>query len=112
MVQPLINDSFLDVTCEEEEEDEEDAHIPTAPLDDDIWVDEPLLDRHLCIHEHSQPHDLCPYPCPYHLDQLHLTPEYTPAPQYIDLSNMFNFPDVMTTASNEDIPSLEDVLKL
>ena len=59
-----------------------------------------------------QPHGLFPYPCPYSLDQLHLTQEYTVAPQYMDLSNIFNFPDVMTTASNKDIPSLEDVLEL
>ena len=46
------------------------------------------------------------------LDQLHPTPEYTPTPQYMDLSHIFDFPDVMTTASDEDIPSLEDVLRL
>ena len=28
----------------------------------------------------------------------------------MDLSDMFNLPDVITTASNEDIPNLEDVL--
>ena len=46
------------------------------------------------------------------LDQLHPTPEYAPAPQDMDLSNIFDFPNVMTTASNEDIPSLEDVFGL
>ena len=46
------------------------------------------------------------------LDQLHPTPEYTPAPQYMDLSDIFNFPDLMTTASNEDILSLDDVFGL
>ena len=92
-----------------DEEEEEQEHSPTAPLNDDIWMEEPVPDRHLCIHEHSQ-HDLCPYPCPYSLDQLHLTPDY--APQDMDLSNIFNFPDVITTASDEDIPNLEDVLQL
>ena len=54
---------------EEDEEEEEDAeeHFPTAPLNNDVWMEEPVLDRHLCIHEHSQ-HDLGPYPCPYSLD--------------------------------------------
>ena len=51
-----------------------------------------------------------PYPCPYSLNPLYLAQE--DAPQYIDLSNIFKFPDVMTSASNEDIPSLEDILKL
>ena len=70
-------------------------------------MEEPVPDRHLCIHEHSQ-HDLCLYPCPYSLDQLHLTPDY--APQYMDLSDIFDLPDVITTASDEDIPNLENVL--
>ena len=104
----LTDDSSQDITSEEEEVEE---HFQTTPLDDAIWMDEPVPDRHLCIHEHSQPHNLCPYPCSYSLDQLHLTPEYAPAPQYMELSNI-NFPDVMTTASNKDIPSLEDVLGL
>ena len=91
--------------CEEE-------HFPTAPLDDDILMDEPVLDRHLCIHEHSQPHDLCPYPCLDNLDQVHLTLEYALAPQYMDLSDLFSVPDVMTAASDKDISSLEDVFEL
>ena len=56
------------------EGDKEEEHFPTAPLNDDVWMEEPVRDRHLCIHEDSQ-HDLCPYPCPYSLDQLHLTPD-------------------------------------
>ena len=99
-------------SAEEEEEEEENNDFPTVSLGVDVWIKEPVPDRHLCIHEHSQPHDLCPYPCPHGLDQLHPTPEYAPTPQYMDLSDIFDFPDVMTTASDEDIPSLEDVLKL
>ena len=72
-------------------------------------MEEPVPDRHLCIHKHSQ-QDLCPYPCPYSLDQLHLTLDY--APQYMDLSNIFDCQDVITTTSDEDIPNLEDVLQL
>ena len=72
-------------------------------------MEEPVPDRHLCIHEDSQLH-LCPYPCPYSLDQLHLAPDY--AMQYMDLSDIFNFPDVITTANDKDIPNLEDVLQL
>ena len=54
------------LTIAKEEEDKE--HFPTAPLNDDVWMEEPVPDRHLCIHEHSQPHHPCPYPCPYSLD--------------------------------------------
>ena len=75
-------------------------------------MDEPVLDRHLSIHEQLQPHELCPYPCPYSLDQLHPFREYVPAPQYMDLGGIFDFPDMMTATSDEDIPSLEDVFKL
>ena len=90
---------------------DEEEHFPTTPLNDNVWIEEPVPDRHLCIHEHSQ-HDLCPYSCPYSLGQLHLAPEYAPTPQYMDLSNIFNFPDVITTTSDKDIPNLEDVLEL
>ena len=101
----LTDDSFQDITSEEEVEE----HFPTAPLDDDVWMEDPVPDRHLCIDKQLQPHDLCPYPCPYSLDQLHPAPEYASAPQYIDQSDIFDFPDVMTTTSDEDIPNLEDV---
>ena len=95
---------------EEDEEDKDtEEHFPTAPLNNDIWMEEPVPDRHLCIHEDSQ-HDLCLYSCPYSLDQLHLTLDYTP--QYMDLSDIFDFQDVPTTASDEDIPNLEYALQL
>ena len=70
-------------SIEEEEEEEED--IPTAPLNDDVLMEEPVPDMHLCIHENSQ-HNLYPYPCPYSMDQLHLSLDY--APQYMDLSDI------------------------
>ena len=37
MAHHLTDDSFQDIPSEEEEE-----HFPTAPLDDDIWMDEPV----------------------------------------------------------------------
>ena len=70
-------------------------------------MEEPVPERHLCIHENSQ-HDLCPYPCPCSLNPLHLTPE--DALQYIDLNDIFEFPDVIVSASDDDVPSLEDIL--
>ena len=30
----------------------------------------------------------------------------------MDLSDIFDLPDVITTASNDDIPNLEDILQL
>ena len=71
-------------------------------------MEEPVPDRHLCIHEDLQ-HDLCPYSCPHNLDQLHLTPDY--APQYMNISDICNFQDMITTTSDEDIPNLEDVFQ-
>ena len=44
------DDSFQDATIEEEE------NFPMASLDDDNWLEDPVPDRHLCIHEQSQPH--------------------------------------------------------
>ena len=74
----------------------------------EIWIDEPVPNRHLFIHEQSQTYDLCPYPCPYSFDQLQPAPENTPTPHYE--GNIFDFPDVMTTTCIEDTPGLDDVL--
>ena len=52
------------VTLEEEEEEEEED-FQTVPLNDEHLDMEEIPDRLLCIHEHSLPHRLCPYPCPY-----------------------------------------------
>ena len=70
-------------------------------LDDKHWNTEEILDRHLCIHEHSVVHELCPYPCLY-LD-------YTSSSYYdsLDLSDISKFEDLMTTSSDEDIPALD-----
>ena len=107
MAHHITDDSYQEITSEEVEE-----HFPTAPSGDDAWMEEPVPDRHLCIHGQSQPHDLCPYPCPYSLVLLHSAPEYAPPSQNKDLSDIFDFPNVITTASDEDIPSLEYVLGL
>ena len=92
-----------------EEDDDMEEHFPTVSLDDNFWMKEPVPERHLCIHEDVQ-HDLCPYPCPYDLNQLHLAQEDTV--QYIDLNEIFELPDIMVSANNDDIPSLEDILEL
>ena len=91
----------------EEDEDDGEEHFPTLSLDDDVWMEEPVPEWHLCIHENSQC-NLCPYLCPYSLSLLHLTQE--DAPYCIDLNNIFKLPDFIVTTSNEDAPSLEDIL--
>ena len=72
-------------------------------------MEKPVPERHLCIHDNAQ-HDQCPHPCPYSLNQLNHTQE--DAIKYIDLNDIFNFPDVMLSANDDDIPSLEDTLEL
>ena len=93
----------------EEDKDDAEEHFPTVSLDANVWMEELVPERHLYIHENSQ-HNLCPYPCPYCLNSLHLTQE--DAPQYIDLNNTFEFPGVVATASDEDVPGLDDILRL
>ena len=86
--------------CDDLEEDKED--FQTVPLDDDYWTTEEIPDRHLCIHKHSVPHSLCPYPCPYM--------DYTSTSYHnpLDLSDIFEFEDLMTTSSDEDIPGIDN----
>ena len=90
------------VTLEVEEEDMEED-FQTVSLDDEHWDMEEIPERTLCIHEHSLPHGLCPYPCPYVNYQ---TSSYYDS---LDLSDISKFEDIMTTSSNENIPPLEDI---
>ena len=93
----------------EEEDNDTEEHFPRISLDDDIWTEEPVPERHQCIHEKPQ-NDLCPYPCLYSLNPLHLTQEDTV--QYIDLNTIFEFPDIIVSTSDDDVPSLKDILRL
>ena len=88
---------YVDIEVDKEEKD-----FQTVPLDDDHWTTEEIPDRHLCIHKHSVPHSLCPYPFP-HMD-------YTSTSYHdmLDLSDISEFEDLMTISSNEDIPALDD----
>ena len=61
--QPLSKSIYTMCDDLEEEEDSQ-----TVAMDDKHWNTEPVPDRHLCIHEHSQPHSLCPYPFSYSTD--------------------------------------------
>ena len=103
---PSTDQFFQDATVKE--------NFPTVPLDDDIWLEDPIPDRHLCIHEQSQLNYQCTYPCPYRLDPPQSSPKDATAPYYelMDLSDISDIQDVMTTTSNEDIPDLEDIIRL
>ena len=88
------------VALEAEEDMEED--FQTVPLDKEHWNMEEIPDRTLCVHKHTLPHGLHPYPCPYANYQ---TPSYYDTLDICDISEF----DIMTTSSNEDIPQLEDI---
>ena len=88
--------------CDDLEVDKEEEDFQTVPLDDDHWTTEEIPDRHLCIHKHSLPHSLRPYPCPYM--------DYT-STSYCNtlyISDISEFKELMTTSSDEDIPALDD----
>ena len=106
---PGTDQFFTDDTTEE--------HFPTAALDDDIWMEDQVPDRHLCIHDTSQLDQLCHYPCPY--TNLKFEMDIPPAPtleaadfgyDMMDLNDVSaDLKDIMTTTSDEDIPVLEDI---
>ena len=93
-------------------------HFPTAPLEDDIWSKDPIPDRILCIHK--RPHKLnlqCSYPHTYstttfRMDLPQSTPQGTTVLNYkqMDFSDISSdFPDIMTTTSDDNIPDLVDI---
>ena len=81
------------------EDKEEEEDFQTVSLDDDHWVAEEIPDRHFCVHKHSSPHPLCPYPCPYM--------DYTPT-LYCNTLDLSDISELMNTSSDEDIPALEN----
>ena len=89
-------------TLEAEEEDMEED-FQTVPLDDEHWEMEEIPDRTLSIHEHALPHGLCLYPCLYGNYQ---TSSYYDT---LDVSDISEFKNIMTTSSNEDFPPLKDI---
>ena len=48
-----------------EEDKEEEENLQMVSLVDEHWTTEEVPDRTLCIHEHTLPHGLHLYPCPY-----------------------------------------------
>ena len=97
--QALASEHCLSTLVYLKEDEEED--FQNVPLDDEHWSTKEIPDRPLCLHEHSLPHGLCLYPCPYANYQ---TPSYF---KTMELSDISNFEDIMIESSNEDIPALE-----
>ena len=108
---PLLTDAWYDDTTSSKE------NIHTAPLDDHVWSEDPIPDRHLCIHKiHYVRSHQCSYPCPYRsttfrMDLTQSTTQneavfYHDPMDFIDISS--DLLDIMTTSDN-DIPDLVDV---
>ena len=93
--QPLCKSIYIICDNLEEEED-----FQIVALDNEYWITEPIPDRHLCNHEHSQLHSLDPYPFQCSIDSNPTSYQDT-----LDLSDISDFEDVMTTFSDKDIPT-------
>ena len=85
----------------------EEEDFQTVALDDKHCITDPVPDRHLCIHEHLQPCSQCSYQCPYGSDSTSASYH-----DMLDISDISNFRDVITTSSDEDNPALDDVIGL
>ena len=87
--------------CDDLDDDEGEEDFQTVSLEDDHWITEEIPDSHLCIQEHSTPHLLSPYPCPYmdYTSSLYNT---------LDLGDISEFEDLVTTSSDEDFPALDE----
>ena len=97
--QPPLTKSIYTICDDFKEED-----FQTVALDDDHWITDPVADRCLCIHDQSQQQFLCSYPCPYSSGSAPVSYH-----DMLDLSDISDFEDVITTSSDKDIPALDDV---
>ena len=89
-------------------------NFPTAPLDDDIWLEDKTPDTQLCIHDASQPNHQGHYSCPCaNLDfAQNLPPLLTPAAAELEYDIMdlidTDLKEIMSTTSADDIPDLKN----
>ena len=97
------------------------THLPPSKtsqkhqLDDDVWSEDPILDRQLCIHETAhEPDHQCSYPCPYSTTSFRIDlPQSIPQDaavfhyEQIDFSDISSdVPYIMMTKSDNDIADL------
>ena len=89
--------------------------FPTGPLDDDIWAEDPIWDRQLCIQETPhKPNHQCSYPCPYSTTTFRMDlPQSTPQDEAVLNYELMDFsdissdlPDIIMIMSDNDIPDL------
>ena len=94
-----------------------DKHFPTAPFDDDVWNEEQIQVRCLCIHErHDVLNHQCSYPCPYDsttfsMGLLQYTPQNEAVFNYkqMDFSDISSdLPDIIMATDDNDIPDFDD----
>ena len=104
---PSLDQFFTDDTTEE--------NFPIAPLDDDVWPEDQISDRQLCIHDAPQQKHLYDYPYPYaNLNigwnlPLSLTPDLVEFEyDIIDLMDT-HLKDIMSITSVKDIPDFEEI---
>ena len=94
-------------------------NFQTVPLDDDVWSEDPIPDRCLCIHDTpDESNHQYSYSCPYRsttfrMDLSQSTPQneavfYYDPMDFSDISS--DLSDIMTTTSDNDIPNLVHVL--
>ena len=78
-------------------------NFPTAPLDDLVWSEDPIPDRHLCIHETPhEPNHQCSYPCPYRKTTSRMDlPQSTPQDAAVFHYELMDFNDI-----SSDLPDM------
>ena len=99
---PSTDQFFKDDTTKE--------NFPTAPLNDDSWLEDQTPDGQLCTHDASQPNHLCHYPCPCaNLDfTWKLPPSLTLAADELEYDIM----DLMDTDLEDIIREYREVTQL
>ena len=94
-------------------------HFPTSLLDKEVWSEDPIPNRQLCVHETlHEPNHQCSYPCPYSKTSFRIyLPPSTPQDAAVFCYEQMNssdissdLPDIMMTTSDDDIPDFEDIL--
>ena len=110
---------FFDGVAWDDDITSSEGNFPTAPLDDEVWPEDPILDRQLCICKAPQEQNCqCSYPCPYSTTTFKMDlPQSTPQDAAVLNYELMDFndissdlPDIMTTTSDDDIPDLMDIL--
>ena len=95
---PNTEQFFTDVSSVALDDDTtfSEEHFPTAPLDSVVWSEDPILDRHLCIHETPhEPNLECSYPCPYSNTTIRMDlPQSTPQGAAIFCYELMDFSDI------------------